>query len=729
MSSHSSFNFYPGSLLKSWLLVFGLFALSFSLSGQGGMTLYQMPFIPQASYLNPANTPHARFYISLPGISGIQAGLRTDYFSMKEGNVGLGTRWRDYDLDALISTFADRANFTNTLGLRLGADLFGFGIRSGQHYIGFNIREEFQANLEFPDEAFWFLDEYNQKKAAEDLPYLMTGARFSVSQYRPITLQYAYDILPTFTLGGQVSYISGVFTLNATSDTLFAQASESPKGFDIVGSLRSQSGGFIEADSSNVKNVFLNPQNSGVAFGLGGRLTTLDDRLDITFSAVNFGRIFWTQKVGETYINDATFEKADSLEDVLDALLSVQEKANFSFNQNLTPEFYLGANYFLNRSLSVGALVQARPVFESLQSAFGLFFNARPTNWFGVTSGYLYSNRTHNIPLGINFQPGPIQIYLISDNALAFAFPGGARQFHLNMGINLVFGKTMRPWPETAPKAGAVESYPGVYVPEEQPEEETRPEFVADTIPAPGDPLYMEDEPDVTTYLVTSPMFLYRGPSAATTVLDTIAPNTVMTVLQKRLPDWWYVEYGDQSGWVQPRSIRPALELPVSEQETEELPEPTVSFTPQDYIMLDQTAMRETPAETAPEIHWMKKWDEVVVIEKTNSSWWKIRHEGRQGYVKSAMLNPRPENYVRPEEVQTEEPAPQTVTPVPSNYGIYRITASTSLRAAATHTSNSLKRLRTGNEVLVLEKTNALWWKVEASGLTGYVKAANLTDQ
>ncbi|MDV7395139.1 SH3 domain-containing protein, partial [Arthrospira platensis SPKY1] len=129
----------------------------------------------------------------------------------------------------------------------------------------------------------------------------------------------------------------------------------------------------------------------------------------------------------------------------------------------------------------------------------------------------------------------------------------------------------------------------------------------------------MEDEPDVTTYLVTNPMFLYRGPSAATTVLDTIAPNTVMTVLQKRLPDWWYVEYGNQSGWIQPRSIRPALELPVAEQEAEELPEPMVSFTPQDYIMLDQTAMRDAPAETAPEIHRMKKWDEVVVIEKTNS--------------------------------------------------------------------------------------------------------------
>lgn len=720
---------------KMWTLVFGFILTGAALFAQGGMTLYNMPYIPQASYLNPGNTPHCNFYLSLPGISGIGAGLNNNFFSLNDIDLRLSTL-NELDPDSLISTFASVAQSSNSLGLRGSADLFGFGLRSDRHYISFYIREEFQGNLDFPDELFRFLDDYSQGVVSENTPYLMSGSRFTLTQYRPFTLQYAYDIAPSFTLGGKVSYISGIFTIDASNDTLIAMTAENSKGFDIVGRMRIRTGGFIQDDTSNIKNVFINPQNSGFAFGLGGRLTTLDDRLDLSFSAVNIGRIIWNQKVGESELNDGSFENTETLGEILDTLLVVKEKANFSFNQALTPEFYLGANYFVSKGLSVSALLRASPVYQNLQSSFGLFFNARASNWLGFTAGYLYANQSHNIPVGLTIQPGPFQLYVVTDNALGFIAPESSRQFHLNAGLNLTFGKTSRPWTEKQPEEGIVDSYPGVYQPEAEEEEveyQTEPPVVEaqvrDTIISPvSEPLYNEDETDITSYLVTNPIYLHRGPSGNTTVLDTIAPNTVITVLQKKIPDWWYVEYGNQSGWIQPRSIRPSMEMPVSEQQEDDIPaDPVVSFVPQPYIMLDNTAMREGPMETARETHWMKKWDEVLVLEKTNSSWWKIRHNGNEGYVKSAVLNPRPENYVRPEEDFTK-PAP----PAPKQkvgLGVYVITSSTSLRSQATHQSNSLMRLRTGTEVRLLEKTSALWWKVEVNGLTGYAKAANLSSQ
>ncbi|MBK7406986.1 MAG: hypothetical protein IPJ40_02280 [Saprospirales bacterium] len=405
-------------------LLLGFFLLSRTLQAQGGMTLYNMPYIPQASYLNPGNTPHCNFYLSLPVLSGVGIGLNNNFFSIKDVNLGLGTDWQNYDVDKLLSSFADVAQLSNSLGLRGGVDLFGFGLRSEKHYISFYIREEFQANLEFPDELFRFLDDYQKDVVAKNVKnsdYLMSGSQFTISQYRPFTLQYAYDISPMFTLGGKVSYISGIYTLNATNDMLIAVPSDvKEKGYDIIGQMDIQTGGFNDSDTANITNVFVNPQNSGFSFGLGGRLTTMEDRLDILFSAVNIGKIFWTQKVGATSLTDNSFEHAENLGEILDTLLRVNEKPNFSFNQGLTPEFFLGTNYYLNKNMSVGALMQVQTVYNTLRSAFGLTFNARAGKWLGFSTGYTYANRAHNVPLGLALQPGPIELYVVTDNVLGF---------------------------------------------------------------------------------------------------------------------------------------------------------------------------------------------------------------------------------------------------------------------------------------------------------------------
>jgi len=735
---------------KNWILSACLSVLSFTLYAQGGMTLYNMNYIPQASYLNPGNTPLTNFYLSLPGISGVGVGVNNDFINLDSTHfidLLLKARWKKSYGDSLLSSFATFAQLSNKLGLRAGVDLFGIGFRVQKHYISFSVREELQGDLYFLDEMFRFIDDYDKglvyQNTKDKKGYVMSGSRANLTQYRPFTLQYSYDVLPYLTVGGKVSYISGIWTLDATMDTLFTQIDpEDENDWDIVGRITARTAGYSNADSKHIGRIFTNPQNSGWAVGIGGKLTTLEDRLDIGFSAVNIGKIYWNQKVGLTTFTDESFEDAGSVGEVFDTLLRVEERANVSFNQSLAPEFFLNANYYLNQNMSIGALMKVQPIFGNVNTSFGLLYNARVAKWFGVSTGYIYSFRTHNIPLGICLNPGPVQIYALSDNVLGFLIPGSVRQLHFNFGLNLTFGKTARHWPETASAEEEVDflvdenAAPEATEPEPEP---LQPQYEEpglpprDTIYQPDagqEPLYADDQPDVTSYLATNPILVYRGPSPTTSVLDTIPVNMEVNVLQKRLPDWWYVEYGDRSGWVQPRGIRPSFELPPSVQEDSDLPPvPLVQFVPQNYIMLDNTPMRVAASDMSTAIHQLKKWDEVLVIEKTNSMWWKIRHNGDDGYVKSAMLSPRPNNYVRPEETQ---PAPPKVAapkpPVSGNLGVYQITESTSLRAQPTHESASLMRLRTGTKVTVREKTNQYWWKVEVNGQVGYAKAANLTQ-
>ena len=548
---------------KKWIPIVCLSFFSLFLQAQGGMTLYNMPYIPQSSYLNPGNTPQCNFYLSLPLISGAGFGFNNDFFSLEDVNIDLRARWDKQYGDSLLSSFADVAQLSNHLGLRGDVDLFGFGLRSQRHYVSFYIREEVEGDLSFPDEMFRFLSDYqkglvyeNTQMGPKEIGYIMNGGRITATQYRPFTLQYAYDVLPNLTLGGKVSYISGILTADATMDTLFTRIKpEDPNDWEVVGRINVRTGGYSNADTADIANIFINPQNSGWSFGLGGKLTALEDRLDLSFSAINFGKIYWNHKVGLTSLTDESFENSDSLGQVFDTLFRVEERAGVSFKQNLNPRFFLAANYYLNKNMSVGALMQVQPIYQSIYSSFGLSFNVRAGKWLGISTGYIYSNRGHNIPLGIALQPGPFELYAVTDNLLGFLAPNTARQFHLNVGLNLTFGKTERHWTEPPPREEEVdvlidEYQPEDYITDPDTSEEVQPEAERlgvpprDTIISPAggqEPLYKEEEPDVTTYMVTNPIYLYRGPSANTTVLDTILPNTMMTVLPKRLPDWWKV--------------------------------------------------------------------------------------------------------------------------------------------------------------------------------------------
>lgn len=55
--------------------------------------------------------------------------------------------------------------------------------------------------------------------------------------------------------------------------------------------------------------------------------------------------------------------------------------------------------------------------------------------------------------------------------------------------------------------------------------------------------------------------------------------------------------------------------------------------------------------------------------------------------------------------------------------GVFEVAESTSLRQGASHETEILLRLRSGNRVELLEKTSKYWWKVRFDHQEGYVKA------
>lgn len=68
---------------------------------------------------------------------------------------------------------------------------------------------------------------------------------------------------------------------------------------------------------------------------------------------------------------------------------------------------------------------------------------------------------------------------------------------------------------------------------------------------------------------------------------------------------------------------------------------------------------------------------------------------------------------------------PSTANPPPTK-SYFKLKSSTSLREGANHTQRVIRRLRTGQKVELIEKTNNNWWKVRFNSQTGWVKASAL---
>lgn len=115
--------------------------------------------------------------------------------------------------------------------------------------------------------------------------------------------------------------------------------------------------------------------------------------------------------------------------------------------------------------------------------------------------------------------------------------------------------------------------------------------------------------------------------------------------------------------------------------------------------------MRTSPSTSASIIRSLKIGEQVTVIEKVNSYWYKVKDSsGKTGYISTST------RYI---ELQN---------PAPSQIGNAVVKASVSFRKTASTSGERIRYLAKGERVTVLAKTNSYWYEVQDSkGVRGYV--------
>ncbi len=119
-------------------------------------------------------------------------------------------------------------------------------------------------------------------------------------------------------------------------------------------------------------------------------------------------------------------------------------------------------------------------------------------------------------------------------------------------------------------------------------------------------------------------------------------------------------------------------------------------------------SFREGPSTSNKRIRYLKKGEQVIVLEQVNAYWYKVQtSQGELGYVSTNS------KYI---EVEQAPPAK-----VETNATVIR---SVSFRTGPSTSHDRIRYLKTGETLHILEQPNSYWYKVETQqGETGYVSS------
>ncbi len=428
--------------LKTALLVF----FSVSVFAQSDMLLYNFDAIAQSLRVNPATPQKTRIWVGLPVVSGVQLHYDNNSFEL-EDIFATGTDV-NANKDAWIMSLDDdsRVNLNQTL------DVLGVGFRSFGGFVSLGVYQQADLNTSLPAEFLKLINfgntiEENKNVSTTDFDFeSMARTNYYVG--------FQKEVNDKLTLGANFKYIIGqtnTYTerVNATITTTDSSALYIET--DIL--VRSAGLGSLE-DYFNNRSTFSNAVftgNNGFGIDLGAHYK-ISEKWDASASIVDLGFINW-QENNKDYISNGTFlfdgadvdfsndDPISSFDNVLDSLkeaFDFYEETGNSYKRNLSTKAFFAVNYHINKRHTFGALYHATFWDGYVQNDFGVNYQGRIADPFNIMVSYsVIGGIYNNIGLGIMGKLGPIQLYLMSDNAFHILYYNKLRATNIRFGINI----------------------------------------------------------------------------------------------------------------------------------------------------------------------------------------------------------------------------------------------------------------------------------------------------
>lgn len=433
------------------------------LLAQQDFTIYGMHDIPQSSYSNPSNRFNGNFYLGLPAMS-------SNYFSFSNSGFAYSDLVKkngdslQLDFNNLLNTIED----DNFIAFNTKVDLLSFGISFGNRsQIVFNVTENFNFQFGYPKDFIQLM--YRGNTSFGDNTANINNLGLNLTHYREYGLSYSYQLNQKLRLGLRAKYLYGMASIYNENTDITLNTDPTTYELRSTADITLRTAGLtddgLDEMDEDISAYLFSRDNSGFGFDIGADYE-FSEKLSFNASIIDIGSIKWNAYT-KSYVNDGgefsfsgvefsaygddtdslgTFDQlGDSLQDAFEL-----DEREGSFNTPLPTRFYLGANYKVTERDMFGGLIQGSYFLNKIRPAFSINYSRKMTKWISLTTSYTMINNTYNnVGAGLNFHPGPIQFYIVSDNVLGAFQPQNSRHFHVRFGLNLLFGadksKEIRP--------------------------------------------------------------------------------------------------------------------------------------------------------------------------------------------------------------------------------------------------------------------------------------------
>ena len=211
-------------------------------------------------------------------------------------------------------------------------------------------------------------------------------------------------------------------------------------------------------DQNIISNYLFNRNNQGLGLDLGFNYH-LNDKVLLEFSVLDLGFINWNSYTANSELAawDYTYDgignpislfgngtSVDFLNDVLEDSIEESLKNNYqysnaSYSTSLRTKIYASMEYIVDHNNFVSLSFYSSFVRKRWRRGLGIAYNYHLGNFLSATASYSIYNRSYsNLGAGISLNLGPVEIYMLTDNILAFGTLNPRDNFLNNNGSSSI---------------------------------------------------------------------------------------------------------------------------------------------------------------------------------------------------------------------------------------------------------------------------------------------------
>jgi len=437
--------------IKGLSLILGI-VIGAATSGhaQSDLTFYHLgELTPQNNIYNPVFFPDAKFYISLPVISGVSANMNNSFTYEDVFEPIDGTDSVLFSPEKLLSNLSggDRLSFDGSVSLLQIGIYMGHG-----GAVQLFANERAKTSLYYPTEVLSYLLNGNGDFIGEEVEE--SNLRVSGSYYREYGIGYTQALTimgdKQLRVGLKLKYLQGIVHAEVDENASVSFLTDTNKSIRIrTNQPVLYTAGFESMDQGD---YFLSNNNTGFGFDFGADLQ-VTPKLSLALSINDVGSITWEEgtKNYELLESEATFggldlrdldNAGDILQDTLEQLFDYQETADGSFKSKLNSRVFVSGSYKVIPKGTVTATIMTSTDLGKTSFTYGAGYTHRVGRMLTVSASVSKKPKQgFAIGTGLGARLGIVQLYTSVDNFVGIADVRKMQNLNVRVGMNLLFGR------------------------------------------------------------------------------------------------------------------------------------------------------------------------------------------------------------------------------------------------------------------------------------------------